>query len=1672
MFPKLRRNKVQDDTRSGRSKGTLDSDGQEIEKPSAGEAQQQPWPLQHTSSARSALSSYHLSLRGNPNAGSAAKLRENSRDRRLDPLGLTVLHEPDADPVADIVFVHGLGGTSRQTWSKNRDPALFWPLEWLPFERTISSARISTFGYNAHFTSTSDTGSILNISHFAKDLLFQLRFAKGAAEKPLAVGTAPIIFVAHSMGGLVVKKAFILGQHDAHYKGIVQSTSAILFLSTPHRGTNLAELLNRVLSACLFGFSAKDYISELRTNSPTIQEINEQFRNLSPNIKIVSFFETKATKVGPSHVMILQPDSSVLGYPGEISEPLDSDHHDVCKFEKRQDSNYIKVRDILTYLIEEASPNKTLQMLPSAEEEMEAVTQLLGESDLPIDDLEFFSEKRLGGSCEWLLDQPNLRHWAESATSRPQILWCTGKPGSGKSVAASYLVSTLQDQTFSCAYYFFRFGDQVKNSLSLFLLTIAYQMASLIPEYRRRLFKMAEDGLNVQRAAPKLLWQKLFTSTLFKANIDKPLYVLVDGLDESESAASLLRLFLDLPEAAIPLRLLLVSRATQVISTGVDRLSKKLEVSHLSLDHADHDLRLYVSDEMQSMHGDDAFRGEITERILRKADGNFLWVHLVVSEILQCHTEDAVEDALSQVPQELEPLYERMDGALAVNTKPADQKLGRLVLMWACCSRYPLTLTELGGALQPDYPRLLDLKHTIQQVCGDFVVIDKKSHLTMMHSSARDFLIANESLNYYIQLDKSHQAIFTRCIGSMLSWNQKTRFEIASNSSFSLYAATSWPYHLSNSNSWDDQASLSLLARFFRNTSALGWISILASAGKLRILVDAGKALAAFLKASDRLDSERSPLTHRLQDKELLASWTHDLIRLVAKFGGQLTQHPKAIYSIVPAFCPQNAAIRTQLKHALQPGSISIRGQLNPNWDDCLAKFSIASESLPTKIITLERHFAIITADGVVRLHYSTTCEEARSFAHGERVLVTTFNSSGDKMATYGFLRTKVWDTRTARVLSVIENPQRTKATTLTFSGDGQYLLTLSDDRVIRVCTLDVPQDGWEALDEPVGTGLSSSSHVNSPKAAKFNQDATLLAVSYRGSHLSVWAIEDTGPVFLKQCERRSLRRSSAATMQTSATDAQAFCWNNMTGHILGIFNDGCVFKWHPVDDDYDMTTIRATNISCSSDGKFFVTGSGNGVLRIWDFYHFTPIYQLSYAASITDIAIDRNETRIYDIRERFCNVWEPNALYRLLDTDERASDALSMQESSTHISLFSEASVEDAEPITCLAATPEGRELYAVGDDGGRISVIDFDGIHIVDLSERFMTVDRVCWSADGKNIASADLSRSIMVEQLHGLAEESTKRTSTTFMSSESESIQQLLLNFDASRLFVALEKCLKLYSMEDGSVISTTPLHYQVYWIINPADPKILLGFGPASLLMTRWDDTLSVEHIPIETNRLQDSDDAPPTIDLRRRPSTSYPMSPTEVETTVERILLSSSNDLVLMEVSHSTFQGRRDTDRLILDISRMVAGTQPSKLLAKPLPSELAKCLEIPIGFVASHTSLAPPHDRRISMPQSPTKSFAAKYSPSKDSAVTNGNTLVFLSKDFWICTCDLNHLRNTTGPSDEEEISVKRYFFLPRDWVNMDLLQLATVTLGGQILCPRNGEVAVVENGLTEPWID
>ncbi|EHL01832.1 putative Succinate-semialdehyde dehydrogenase [Glarea lozoyensis 74030] len=86
------------------------------------------------------------------------------------PLGLSTLHDPN-DAIADLIFVHGLGGGSESTWTESHngtlDPTLYWPKRWLPYEDGFSDVRIHSFGYDSNWKKE----STLNIHDFAKSLL-------------------------------------------------------------------------------------------------------------------------------------------------------------------------------------------------------------------------------------------------------------------------------------------------------------------------------------------------------------------------------------------------------------------------------------------------------------------------------------------------------------------------------------------------------------------------------------------------------------------------------------------------------------------------------------------------------------------------------------------------------------------------------------------------------------------------------------------------------------------------------------------------------------------------------------------------------------------------------------------------------------------------------------------------------------------------------------------------------------------------------------------------------------------------------------------------------------------------------------------------------------------------------------------------------------------------------------------------------------------------------------------------------------------------------------------------------------------------------------------------------------------------------------------------------------
>lgn len=146
------------------------------------------------------------SIRSDTNSYSSSQSFSNrSPLANRDPFGLTVLYTPESGYKLDIIFVHGLGGTSRMTWSRGRNLNYFWPQVFLPKEPEIcDNARISTFGYNSSVFKGSGRTTI-SILDFAKGLLFDLKYASDDVGKNLDVGAKPIIFVVHSMGGLIVK---------------------------------------------------------------------------------------------------------------------------------------------------------------------------------------------------------------------------------------------------------------------------------------------------------------------------------------------------------------------------------------------------------------------------------------------------------------------------------------------------------------------------------------------------------------------------------------------------------------------------------------------------------------------------------------------------------------------------------------------------------------------------------------------------------------------------------------------------------------------------------------------------------------------------------------------------------------------------------------------------------------------------------------------------------------------------------------------------------------------------------------------------------------------------------------------------------------------------------------------------------------------------------------------------------------------------------------------------------------------------------------------------------------------------------------------------------------------------------------------------------------------------
>jgi len=216
----------------------------------------------------------------------------------------------------------------------------------------------------------------------------------------------------------------------------------------------------------------------------------------------------------------------------------------------------------------------------------------------------------------------------------------------------------------------------------------------------------------------------------------------------------------------------------------------------------------------------------------------------------------------------------------------------------------------------------------------------------------------------------------------------------------------------------------------------------------------------------------------------------------------------------------------------------------------------------------------------------------------------------------------------------------------------------------------------------------ASDAFANAPVCAAFNHNASQLAVGYRGFPLSVWSVQ--AGTLIERCKRVTASKQQGQT-QCNWWGVDQLTWNPVTDHVIAVYRDGCIFKWHPILSEYQEAQSAADEVACSRDGKLFASSNSMGIIQVWNFAYFTPIYRLSSEDLVTGFSFSPHATRLYDTRSTATaiNVWELNNLLQFAESGDLSNNAASSTHQSTLVYQASETTIADIEPITSLLASP-----------------------------------------------------------------------------------------------------------------------------------------------------------------------------------------------------------------------------------------------------------------------------------------------------------------------------------------------------------------------------------------------
>ncbi|KAI9855289.1 MAG: hypothetical protein M1824_006216 [Vezdaea acicularis] len=701
------------------------------------------------------------------------------------PFGLHIVYDPPGANV-DIIAVHGLGSNPKYAWTRKiKDAEGEREVKWLEdsdlLPAAIPNARIFTFGYESkwHKDAAWQRRSLCAVQ------LLDALYAKRQQEEETKY--RPLIFIGHSFGGVVIEQALVdASQHDGPFLHLSMSTIGIVFLGTPHRGTEAAKWGELIAtSGQLLGLGSETRIlQDLRKDSLNLVDLLYSFTQwlFRFSVPIVCFFEKHKTDFGKKtdegkrwrlswKELVVEERSACID--GHRKVPVQTDHLMINKFSGPNDESYKIILSVLQDMIKRANEKIQARLNPHQiikdnsivpPENLQCLQALFGSNDPtsfrsidPRDVLSAIHRNKgdlVSGTCEWLLDREEYVAWLNDENI--SVLWLLGGPGTGKTMLSSFLVDKLEERLQRTpktilVYFFCDNKDANRNRDTAILRGLMLQILRQLPS----LFKHIQEDYELQPLAMfenfDTLW-RIFLNML-KDSGRSTIYILLDALDECEpqSRSNLVRAMSKLSTLSRikgQFKLLITSRPSPE-SNNPSEYERQLHVDSAKIDK---DLDKFIEARVAELPNKwpATLIRDIKDAMIEKKGGTFLWISYVLDDLSKTKNLRLVKEKLRALPAGLKEVYDQILDRIDKDCRDD----AKLALRWVVGARRPLTVGEFRVALgyssatvmeENGLPSFNEVegRETAVDFCENLLYHDAETDtINLYHESIKDYLLS------------------------------------------------------------------------------------------------------------------------------------------------------------------------------------------------------------------------------------------------------------------------------------------------------------------------------------------------------------------------------------------------------------------------------------------------------------------------------------------------------------------------------------------------------------------------------------------------------------------------------------------------------------------------------------------------------------------------------------------------------------------------------------------------------------------------------------------------------------------------------------------------------------------------------------------------------------------